>query len=154
VRGEPTQARPPGPLGRAARWARRRPAAAALVAVSALAFLTLLGGGAWFTARLARERTEAETQKNLAVAARNEGRAQKKTVEEERDQAKFQAKRAEHARHALQLELAVQAWERHDLVTAERVLGAVKGELQQTWEQRYVRGLCRRKGLALAGHSG
>src|SRR5262249_39554204 len=77
-RGEPTHARPPGPLGRAARWARRRPAAAALVAVSAAAFLTLLGGGAWFTARLARERTEAETQKDLAVAAGNEVRAQKK----------------------------------------------------------------------------
>jgi WD40 repeat protein len=153
-RGEPTHARPPGPLGRAARWARRRPAAAALVAVSVAAFLALVGGGAWFTARLAQERADAQQERNHAVEAGNDARAQKKTAEDERDRAKFQAARAEHARHALQLGLALQAWDRHDLVTAERALGEVDEAFQQTWEQRYVRALCRRKALALVGHIG
>src|SRR5262249_9740020 len=58
--GEPILARPTGRAERAVKWARRRPAAAALVAVSVLAALALLGGGAWFTARLADERDAAE----------------------------------------------------------------------------------------------
>jgi tRNA A-37 threonylcarbamoyl transferase component Bud32 len=42
LNGEPIRARPAGPWERARKWAKRRPAAAALVAVSALALLALL----------------------------------------------------------------------------------------------------------------
>jgi tetratricopeptide (TPR) repeat protein len=44
INDEPIQARPVGPVGLALRWARRRPAAAALVGVSALAFVAALAG--------------------------------------------------------------------------------------------------------------
>ena len=49
-RGEPIAARPLGPLGRLARWARRRPTAAALsvaLVITALMALALVGGGLW-----------------------------------------------------------------------------------------------------------
>jgi hypothetical protein len=43
LKGEPIRARPVGALERATKWARRRPAAAALLAVSAFAGLTVVG---------------------------------------------------------------------------------------------------------------
>jgi WD40 repeat protein len=51
--GKPTLARPLGAGGRAARWARRRPAVAALLAVSLTAAAALVAGGAWHAIRLA-----------------------------------------------------------------------------------------------------
>jgi WD40 repeat protein/tRNA A-37 threonylcarbamoyl transferase component Bud32 len=50
--GEPIQARPSTAWERTIKWARRRPAAAALVAVSILAATALLLGGLWFNAQL------------------------------------------------------------------------------------------------------
>jgi serine/threonine-protein kinase len=47
LRGEPIAARPAGRLERLARWARRRPAAAALLAVALLVAATVLGGAGW-----------------------------------------------------------------------------------------------------------
>ena len=47
--GEPIHARPVGRVERALKWARRKPAAAALLAVSVLALLVVLVGGGLFT---------------------------------------------------------------------------------------------------------
>jgi serine/threonine-protein kinase len=52
LRGETIAARRAGPLERLARWARRRPAAAALLAVTLLAAATVLGGAGWLIGRL------------------------------------------------------------------------------------------------------
>jgi len=52
LRGEPITARPMGMTERLKKWVRRRPTAAALIAVSVLAVVTLLGGGTYFTLRL------------------------------------------------------------------------------------------------------
>jgi tetratricopeptide (TPR) repeat protein len=73
--GEPIQARPVGTWERAVKWARRRPTAAALAMVSALAALLFLSGAAWSNAALraaaGREHAkaeEAEAQQALAAA--------------------------------------------------------------------------------------
>jgi WD40 repeat protein len=50
--GEPIRARPAGRWERAVKWARRRPAVAALVLVSGLATLALTASGWWYNARL------------------------------------------------------------------------------------------------------
>jgi eukaryotic-like serine/threonine-protein kinase len=50
--GEPVLARPTPAWERLLKWVRRRPAVAALVATAGLALLGLLGGGAWYNARL------------------------------------------------------------------------------------------------------
>ncbi|HEY8503068.1 MAG TPA: serine/threonine-protein kinase, partial [Gemmataceae bacterium] len=50
--GKPVRARPVSPVARAWKWARRRPAAAGLVAVSVLAVAAVLGVGAAYNARL------------------------------------------------------------------------------------------------------
>ena len=51
LRGETIAARPAGPLERLARWARRSPAAAALLAVTLLVAITVLGAGSWLIGR-------------------------------------------------------------------------------------------------------
>lgn len=56
---EPTLARPIGPFRRLAKWARRRPTQASLVAVIALALIAALAAGGWFTQRLSAERRDA-----------------------------------------------------------------------------------------------
>jgi WD40 repeat protein/serine/threonine protein kinase len=50
--GEPVRARPARIWERGVKWARRRPAVAALVAVSAVAVLSLLGGSLWHNTQL------------------------------------------------------------------------------------------------------
>jgi hypothetical protein len=70
-KGETIRARRSGPMERARKWARRRPAAAALTAVSLLALLGVLGGALWHTQRLreALSRLEAESaRREVAVA--------------------------------------------------------------------------------------
>jgi len=52
LRGEPIQARRSGLRERLMKWARRRPALAALLVISVLSALALLGGGVWYSARL------------------------------------------------------------------------------------------------------
>jgi WD40 repeat protein/tetratricopeptide (TPR) repeat protein len=66
LRHEPIAARPAGVLERSLKWARRRPALAALAVLAVVAALALLGGGAWFTKRVARERNRAERQRDRA----------------------------------------------------------------------------------------
>jgi WD40 repeat protein/tRNA A-37 threonylcarbamoyl transferase component Bud32 len=175
LNGEPITARPAGLLERGVKWARRRPMAAGLLSVSVLAVAALLSVGVYFTAELAAEvaraekaeqdalrKAEAESQaKKDAQKARDDAKqlakdekAARDRAEEEKREAKFQALRAESARHAIQLHLALRAWEQHDVAEAERILGEVEKPFQHTWEQGHLRNLCRRKVLSLVGHTG
>jgi tetratricopeptide (TPR) repeat protein/tRNA A-37 threonylcarbamoyl transferase component Bud32 len=67
--GEPIKARPAGVWERAAKWARRRPAAAALLVVSAVAALALLAGGVEYSVRVRAERDRAEANLEMAMRA-------------------------------------------------------------------------------------
>jgi WD40 repeat protein len=89
LRGEPIQARPSSTLERLLKWARRRPALAGLLAVSALAVLVLLGVILHANARLQEERNHAvglkdtaETERDKAVTARLEADRQRGRAEE------------------------------------------------------------------------
>jgi WD40 repeat protein len=58
--GEPVRARPAGPWARSWKWARRRPSAAALVVVTALALMAALAGTLWHTRTLGRSLKDRE----------------------------------------------------------------------------------------------
>jgi hypothetical protein len=141
---EPIQARPTGAVERTLKWARRRRALAALVVVSVLAAGGLVSGGAFFTARLAEQKWTAEQLAVKEADARKRADREKQAAQEERDKARS-------SQHAIQISQAVRSWELHDVADAERVLSEVAGPFRQTWEQRYVLGLCRRKALPLPG---
>jgi formylglycine-generating enzyme required for sulfatase activity len=86
--GEPVQARPAGRLERAAKWAKRRPALAALVGVTVLALvsLTVLSGNL-VVARSDAEnkRKEAEKQTGIAQGKEQEARQEADKATKARD---------------------------------------------------------------------
>src|SRR5262245_28836173 len=57
-RGEPITARPPGALERAAKWVRRRPTAAALLAAAVLMLAGITAAAVWYAGDRARLRAE------------------------------------------------------------------------------------------------
>jgi WD40 repeat protein len=141
--GEPITARRVGVAGRAVKWCRRKPAAAALLAVSAAALLALVAGGLVFgvwQGRVAREerrlREQAQTAERTALVRENAMR---------------------HLLYLAQMRQAQQAWEAADLDRAAKLLAhwqphAGLSDLRG-WEWYYVDGLCRGK-LVLPGHRG
>jgi serine/threonine-protein kinase len=91
--GEPVQARPAGPLGRAGRWCRRNPAlaAAAGLAAAALAAAVVVSclyavAQSHHAARLAEE--EAQLQRALEAAEASAGEARQRAAEAERERAR------------------------------------------------------------------
>jgi lipopolysaccharide biosynthesis regulator YciM len=81
--GEPIQARPIGVWERGVKWAKRRPTAAALVAVSSLAILAGGVGVFWHLRSLHAEVFRAETAEGLATDRLEEVSRQKQRAEEE-----------------------------------------------------------------------
>ena len=69
LRGEPIEAHRKSIVSRSVKWAKRRPAAAALLAVSFLAALVIFAGTVWYNARLAATAGRAERNFQKALAA-------------------------------------------------------------------------------------
>jgi WD40 repeat protein/serine/threonine protein kinase len=67
LESKPILARPVGRARRILKWARRRPAVAGLVAITALAVLALLAGGWWHAATLQSALIEADAQRQAAL---------------------------------------------------------------------------------------
>ncbi len=65
--GEPIEARPIGWMERLGKWIRRRPAAAALVAVIGVALLATLTGILWHSSRLQKEVDRADSERDRAI---------------------------------------------------------------------------------------
>jgi WD40 repeat protein/predicted Ser/Thr protein kinase len=161
LRGEPTRARPVGPLGKLWRWARREPGTASLVGAVALLLLiaTALSWAltSWALGEKGRADVKAEDAKNSAALAKQrekEAKANEALANKRQEAANYQAFRVEDAEHAIQIGLAFRAWERYDVARAEQALGEVLPRFRQAWETRHLRGLCRRRALALLGHKG
>jgi serine/threonine protein kinase/tetratricopeptide (TPR) repeat protein len=79
--GVSIRARPTPAVERLVLWARRRPSVAALLAVSVLAVLGLIGGGLWYNAQLREavqraEANEAEARDEREAARRQQARAE------------------------------------------------------------------------------
>src|SRR5262249_22779348 len=70
VAGEPIKARPVGAIGRATRWARRRPAVTALLFLLALTLALGLGGIGWQWWRAESHAVQAGKDRDIANEAR------------------------------------------------------------------------------------
>jgi hypothetical protein len=130
LEGEPIRARPVGRAERAAKWAKRKPAVAALVLVSGLTALTLTGGGWWSNARLRAARGRAED--NLRLARRH--------------------------LYAAEITLAQKAWETGDTARLVGLLDAHRPgpgvEDLRGFEWYYLWRLCHRNRATLDAHDG
>jgi serine/threonine protein kinase len=94
---EPIQARPVGVVRRTVKWARRRPAVAALVGVSLLALLILAGVMENSALRLKQERDFALEQRGIADQERDSANRAKDEAERQRVRAEANFERARRA---------------------------------------------------------
>jgi WD40 repeat protein len=117
--GEPVEARPVGWRVRVVRWARRRPALAALATVSVAALLSLSLGGVYFDARVRDERNAFEVERDRAlgqeqIAIHEKAEAEKLLTQLQASEVKLQGQ-LEQSRNALfgaQLLRAALLWDR------------------------------------------
>jgi tRNA A-37 threonylcarbamoyl transferase component Bud32 len=96
--GRPILARPVSAVGRAAKWARRRPAVAGLLAALAVVTLLSLVGLTHLWLDAAAARREAVGERDAAAAAGAEARAQREAADRERDRAVANLREAERQR--------------------------------------------------------
>jgi tetratricopeptide (TPR) repeat protein len=92
--GEPIAARPVGALERAAKWARRRPAVAGLLAALAVLAVGSVAGLTALYLRAEDRRRDADTQRGLAETHLTEARAAEDQARQEKGRAETQAQRA------------------------------------------------------------
>ncbi len=148
--GEATEARPLSAAGRLSKWARRRPAIAALVAVSFVAATTIAAGSLWYSARLRSALVESDQQRTLAEAARYES-------EQSRLATLAQEEIANQYLYALRVRLAYQSLSQADVPQAASLLAEYDDGSRFThlrgFEWHYARRALHEERFTLAGHT-
>lgn len=149
--GQPIQARPISIWQQTVRWAWRRPAIAALVAVSAVALTTVLMLNLWHTAEL--KKSNQRLTDALAETESERTRAEREQAEAERQSERYreQLNKSQRGLFALQLAQVESLW-RDDpgrgLVLLEDSSVCPLHLRDFTW--RYLYGLCKRDRRVLA----
>ena len=175
LRGEPVVARPAGAWGRTVKWARRRPAVAALLAVSGVAVLALVAAavGYAYSARLEDAYRAEAGSRSQAEAARRQEEIARGKAEEARRAAETQRQRADRAlaetrvahrqtQDALALadtfagfhavSLAENAWREGNVLRAEQRLDQCPKQ-RRRWEWHYLDNQCHAALATLKGHT-
>jgi eukaryotic-like serine/threonine-protein kinase len=137
LRGEPVQARPTPFWERAAKWARRRPAAAALgvaallIVVMGFTLVSWQLRAATAEAHTLRAREALERDRARAIAAENETRLARQEEDLQRQQ-------AQAARYSWSIAFAERQWRDGDPGLAEEALAACPEELRR-WEWYHIK---------------
>jgi WD40 repeat protein/HEAT repeat protein len=160
LNGEPIQARPSTAWERTVKWVRRRPAAAALVGVSAAAAAALLVAGLVFDARLGAAVRDADEQRREVGKERDAVRQADAAAGIDREAAR-KANEAAHIAEAESLRnlyrsrvgLARTEWLTGAVARGAALLDQCPAEMRR-WEWRHVNRLCRAERLLLNGHMG
>jgi WD40 repeat protein len=152
LRHEPVRARRASLWERGRKWARRRPAGAALLLLGLVAGLALLGGGVWHTLAVAAERRK---------VAQREGELQEQTAEVERQRRKVADQERQVRLHAYALEMrrAQYCWNDGDVTGARSLLrrhvSLPREDDLRGFEWYYLDQLCRAaERRTLATHAG
>jgi WD40 repeat protein/tRNA A-37 threonylcarbamoyl transferase component Bud32 len=152
LQGEPILARPATVWERTARWIHRRPAAAALLAVSVTAVVVIVTVVLLKNAQLQHERDVAEEQRKAAEVARTDAETQRGVAEGAKAEAFVQLDHARRSLYAMILAEVADAWERHPSRGLELLQGCPPELRDFAWG--YFHGLCRRERLSIDAHAG
>jgi hypothetical protein len=148
--GEPITARPESRLERGLKWARRRPAVAALLAVTMGATAVLLGGALLYNASLADALAETRRERDASTVAAAE-------AERQRDAAESQRALAPRNLYAANMNLAQRAWNDGHVGRVVHLLDEGRpraGEQDlRRFEWHYLNRLCHGDLLTLKGHT-
>jgi WD40 repeat protein/tRNA A-37 threonylcarbamoyl transferase component Bud32 len=144
---QPILARPVGPVERAVKWARRRPAAAGLLGTCGMTGLVLVGllASLWDNERV-------RTAKDEAVQAREYAEEQEQIAQEAREQTKAAFTEAEKWHYFHRVVLAQRAWQNNEVARMERLLKDCRPE-HRHWEWYYLWRLCHPCLLTVKGES-
>jgi WD40 repeat protein len=172
LRGEPIQARPAGRAERLVKWARRRPALAALLAVSAVALAAVLGGGTAFTLGLQEQiRQKEQARKDaddkaarLALqveatdAARRDAEAKEHEAQQRKEEAERRREEARFNQYVAQMNLVQRDYEANNIALVRELLDAqVPRDSSETdyrgFEWHYWQRMSHRELLTLRGHT-
>jgi WD40 repeat protein len=147
--GEPIQARAMSLVGRTLSWTRRRPAVAALLAVSLVALLAMIGGGVAlvYNARLKEAMAETLAAQQREAEAR-EAEEKQKQLNETATANNLYAKRLALAERDLTAGNVTRA----EQLLADLVPAAGKPDLRH-WEWYYLKRLCHAEQATLTGHT-
>ncbi|GIW80287.1 MAG: hypothetical protein KatS3mg105_2094 [Gemmatales bacterium] len=145
--GKPISARRVGPVGRAIKWCRRKPAVAALLAVSVAALLSLVVGGIRFGIVQRRLSEEAIRQKENAEAALDRARRAEAEARQAAERERAMSELTRFFLYAAQFRLARNAWQSANIERAIRWLqpwsNVPAGRRDpRDWEWNYLNGLC------------
>ena len=144
LNGEPTVARPLGAVGQMWKWVLRKPAVAALVAVTMVALVGGLVGTAWHTVTL---------RKALDVAEQRRTEAQNLSA-----MASLREQRVRQYLYAADMKLADEAWKRSHILQTINILNRYRddppAEDLRTFAWHRLWSLCNRHELQLSGHDG
>jgi WD40 repeat protein/tRNA A-37 threonylcarbamoyl transferase component Bud32 len=149
---EPIAARPVGSVERVSKWARRRPAVAALLAVSVVALLALLSGGTAFTLRLQEQIRQTEQ-------ARDDLAHQVEATDKARQAAEDKEQEARFNQYVAQMNLVQRDYEANNIARVRELLDVqvprAPGAIDyRNFEWYYWQRMSHRELLTLRGHTG
>ena len=168
---EPTLVRPVSPWGRLRKWARRRPAAAALIGVILAALTALFLMGFFYNLELQNAlaniglekqattaaRLEIDKEKTATNLARQEVEQQKnatasarKDVDQQKEATAAAQEEADYNLYLSQIILADSQFHANRVAFAEQALGKCPPRLRG-WEWRYLKLLCHAEVMTLLG---
>jgi WD40 repeat protein/serine/threonine protein kinase len=145
LKGEAILARRVGRLERAAKWARRKPATAALLAVSLLATLGFIVGGSLFTLRLQQQKRDLEISNERLTETSSE-------LERSKDEVDRSLEQAYQALARSNIHLAYQHWQTKNLGIVRNLLDQCRAETRD-WEWRYLDRALESAHVVLHGHT-
>lgn len=144
VAGQPTRARPLGPIGRVLKWARRRPTAAALIFVTIAAACAILGTSLWYSARVTG-------LFDIAEQRRLEAEARKAEAEEKQE-------RLRQFLYTADVPLAYKAYQQNNIA---QMRGSLDRHIPRDGEEdlrgfawHFLDHVCHSERLTLSGHQG
>jgi WD40 repeat protein len=144
--GEPILARSSTAWERSVKWAKRRPAAAALLAVSGLAVVAVVAVLAISNVLI----TEKQRQTVKALGERDEAL---ESLQREQQETRLAFDRERQTSYFQRISLADGEWQAGHIARAEQILDECEPELRQ-WEWHYLKRRIHTEILALPGHTG